>query len=272
MKFDDEFILRMPAGGTAVASEKETPAMLCIENDQTDAYFNMAAEEYIIKHFATPVFMLYQNEPSVIIGRHQYVEAEVNMDFVHEKQIKVVRRNSGGGAVYQDYGNLNLTFMEVDDNPAFDKYTKLMQQLLATIGIYAQADERRALFVDGLKISGSAQYTRGNKVLYHATLLFSSDLANMAKALDGQDVKLENSGLTEQKHYVKSVKSRVTNIQDYLLPSMTLRDFKKYITEYFLRNNKNNGIYRFSREDLRAITALRREKYAAAAWNLQDGL
>ncbi len=272
MRNDNETKLRQPAGDMADISENEIPKMLCIVNDQTDAYFNMAAEEYLIRNFSTPVFMLYQNEPSVIIGRHQCVDAEINTDFVREKQIKIVRRNSGGGAVYQDYGNLNLSFMETGNSADFDKYAKQMQHLLSTLGIHAQTDARRALYVDGLKISGSAQFVRGDKTLYHATLLFSTDLINMASALEGRYADFENMGPTERNRYVKSVRSRVTNIRDYLPMPMTLSDFKNHIFQYFLRYNKSNSLYRFSREDIRAIENLRRVKYATSAWNLQDGL
>ena len=85
--------------------------MLCINNPYTDAWFNLAAEEYFLHSFQENVFMLWQNEPSVIIGKHQNVWAEVNMDFVRDHRIKVVRRYSGGGAVYHDAGNLNFTFI-----------------------------------------------------------------------------------------------------------------------------------------------------------------
>lgn len=86
--------------------------MLCIHNTQTDPYFNLAAEEYLLKNFKENIFMLWQNEPSIVIGKHQDVWAEVNLKFVQDQQIKIARRFSGGGAVYHDPGNLNLTFIE----------------------------------------------------------------------------------------------------------------------------------------------------------------
>ena len=145
--------------------------MVSILNDSTDAYFNLAAEEYLLRSFGQDVFMLWQNEPSVVIGKHQNVWAEINPAFIQERDIKVVRRFSGGGAVYHDLGNLNFTFIESSRNADFDKYTSLMVDLLAEVGVPAEADSRRGLTVQGLKISGSAQCIHRGKCMYHATLL-----------------------------------------------------------------------------------------------------
>lgn len=241
--------------------------MLCIDNRNTDAYFNLAAEEYLLKNFSSDIFMLWQNGPSVIIGKHQNIQAEVNLDFVREKQIKVVRRFSGGGAVYHDLGNLNLTFIESSDHPDFDKYTKQILEILAMIKIYAQANARRALYINGLKISGCAQYMFKNKVLFHATLLFSTNLSHLTSTLNSLKANQKNSQPIKQKQYVKSVKDPVTNISEHLPNPLPIEDFKKLIIKYFLDKNKDNSIYTFSKEDITSITRLKQEKYITDDWN-----
>jgi Lipoate-protein ligase A len=243
--------------------------MLCIDNKYTDAYFNMAAEEYLFKKFSTAVFMLWQNEPCVVIGRHQNIRLEVNMDLIQEKKIKVVRRYSGGGTVYQDLGNLNLTFIDVEGNHDFDRYTKQMQQILATIGIQAQSDERRGLYIDGYKISGSAQYIRGNKTLYHATLLFSSNLSNLTSALEPRSTILNNNEVLRPWRNVRSVKSPVTNIKDHLPVQLTMDEFKKLIIKQFVEVNIIDSVYQFTDDDVAAICSLMRRKYATPDWNLE---
>jgi len=238
--------------------------MICIDNQHKDAYFNLAAEEYLLEHFSSDVFMLWQNDSSVIIGKNQNIQAEVNLDFARENNIKVVRRHTGGGAVYHDAGNLNLTFIETDDHPDFGKYTKRILAMLSAIGIEAQADERQSIYIDGLKISGCAQFIRKNKILFHATLLFSSDLSNLFSTLNG----LHTVSETENNHYVKSVKSPVTNISEHLSEPLQLSDFKKMILNDFL-GNAGNSMYAFSKEDTTAINKLKREKYVTNNWNYQ---
>ena len=140
--------------------------MLYINNPYTDAWFNLAAEEYLLKNFSDDIFMLWQNEPSVIIGKHQNVWDEINRNYIQEKHIKVVRRYSGGGAVYHDSGNLNITFIQTSKELASGIFTARLIAFLATFGIRAEADERQALTIDGLKISGSAQSIHKGRIFH----------------------------------------------------------------------------------------------------------
>jgi lipoate---protein ligase len=222
--------------------------MICIDNPYRDASFNLSAEEYLLKNSSQDVFMLWQNEPCAIIGKHQNMEAEVNMDFARHHQIHVIRRHSGGGAVFQDAGNLNLTFIESSRFPDFNKYTQYMQDFLSSMGIHTQADKRGALFLNGLKISGSAQFIRKQKVLFHATLLFSTDLGMLSSTLDSKE-----SDSTPQKQYVKSVRSPVTNICEHLNFPLNINEFKTSIIHYFLQKDSNNSMYSFHPEEVAAI-------------------
>ena len=183
--------------------------MLYIDNPYTDAWFNLAAEEYLLKNFSDDIFMLWQNEPSVIIGKHQNVWDEINRNYIQEKHIKVVRRYSGGGAVYHDSGNLNITFIQNSKELASGTFTARLIAFLATFGIRAEADERQALTIDGLKISGSAQSIHKGRILHHATLLFSTDLYRLTTALKNTERKPEKKEMKPAPFYVKSVRSPV---------------------------------------------------------------
>lgn len=240
--------------------------MLCIYNTHTDAYFNLAAEEYLLKNSQEDFFMLYRNEPSVIIGKYQHVLSEVNWDFVADNKIKIARRFSGGGAVFQDDGNLNITFIG-SGVPNFDLYNQRIMTFLSGYGIQVETDERRALKISGLKISGSAQAIHKGRTLYHATLLFSSDLHKLVTVLESDFQP--SSDMIHSKKYVKSVKSPVTNIAKHLGTIPDINDFSHHIMEYFLGENPTNYMYRFSQEDLWNINKLVETKYATDHWNLE---
>ncbi|MTK53896.1 lipoate--protein ligase family protein [Paludibacter sp.] len=218
--------------------------MICINNPYTDPYFNIAAEKYLLQHSSEGVFMMWQNEPSVIIGKHQNVRTEVNVDFADQHRIKIGRRISGGGAVYHDLGNVNLTFIESNKKPDFNKYPQLIIDFLATIGIQAQPDKRLGLTINGLKISGSAQYIYKDRTMFHASLLFSTDLFVLEKVLDSPD--------TDPRTYLRSVKCPVTNISEHLSGSMQIEQFKHLIMKHFSGEN-----YLLNNQDIAEIERLK---------------
>lgn len=233
--------------------------MLCIDNDIIAPQFNLALEEYILKNFTEDVFMLWQNEPSVIIGKNQNIWDEINVGFIEENKIKVVRRFTGGGAVYHDLGNINLTFIEKKAKVDFHKFTRKMQDFLSSIDIPTDADDRHSLTHKGLKISGSAQCIYKDKVMYHATLLFSSDLHNLRSSL-----KSKPNLSVENKKYVQSKRSPVVNIQECMRNPLTIDEFKKTIINYFFTNNRP---YSLDPKDIEAVNKIAEIKYSTDDWN-----
>lgn len=241
--------------------------MLCINHTYRDAWFNLAAEEYLLKNFSEDIFMLWQNEPSVIIGKHQNVWDEVNIDFVKENEIKVVRRFSGGGAVYHDPGNLNLTFIENGSRLSTDKFTRQIIDFLKSEGTHVIADKRQGLVIDGLKISGSAQCIHKNRIMHHATLLFCSNLDYLTTALQSHPEEKSKRPFSSRPVYVKSVRSPVTNISDHLPVPVSIDKFKQSLMNYFCTPGGDHCSYRFTENDLNAIRQLRESKYMTESWN-----
>lgn len=233
--------------------------MLCIDNTFTNAYFNIAAEEYLIKNFPDDIFMLWSNEPSVIIGKYQNTLAEINLDFVKQNDIKVVRRLSGGGTVYHDSGNLNFTFIKNSETADFNDFSTSILEILLKMGIQAETDERNAILINGLKVSGSAQCVQKNRIMYHGTLLFSSDIDHLIMALHTNTEQYESKA-------VQSVRSKVTNINQYL-PELTITDFKELVMKYFIEKNPDSRPYSFNDLDITCIQKLSDEKYVTWDWN-----
>ncbi|MCQ4875860.1 lipoate--protein ligase family protein [Butyricimonas paravirosa] len=235
---------------------------LYINNFFTNIYFNLAAEEFLLKNHSEPIFMLWQNTPSVVLGKHQCVDMEVNMDFAKEKSICVARRYSGGGTVYHDLGNLNLTFIENTKAPDFGKYTRQILQFLNSIGIRAQPDSRLGINIDEFKISGSAQCIYKTRVMYHCTLLYNTDLDVLRASLAGSGSCRGTSG----KFAVPSVKSPVANVITYLDAPSSVQDFRKRVFEFFLHADIHGQVYDLGSDEIADIEQLQKEKYATSRW------
>lgn len=238
--------------------------MLCIIRHETDPYFNIAAEEYVLKHFRRDCFMLWRNEPCIIVGKHQNTLAEINLDYVKEKQIKVVRRLSGGGAVFHDLGNLNFTFVANEEPGSnlvdFHKFTKPILDVLKKLDINAEFAGRNDLVIDGRKFSGNAEHVFGHRVLHHGTLLFSAVMSDLTNALNVDPSKFTDKA-------VKSVRSRVTNISEHLKQELTVIEFRDLIMKHIIETTPDSEVYSFTDEDIEAISKLRDEKYATNDWN-----
>ena len=165
----------------------------------TDPAFNLAVEEYVFEQLPRDrmYVMLWQNDNAIIIGKHQNTLAEINEAYVKEKNIRVVRRLSGGGAVYHDMGNLNFTVIaDADgDNLDFGRFCRIVVRALARMGVEAQINGRNDMTIDGKKFSGNAQYLRQGRVMHHGTILFDSDGAVLANALQVDEEKIRAKGV-----------------------------------------------------------------------------
>lgn len=240
--------------------------MKYIGNNSTNPYFNLAMEEYVLKYLPQneEYFILWQNEPSIIIGKHQNTIEEINMGFVKENGINVVRRLSGGGAVYHDLGNVNFTFVinnvkkEILD---FKKFTLPVIKALGKLGVEAELSGRNDLTIGGKKFSGNAQYIYKDRLLHHGTLLFDTDLEVLQQALNVDVSKIQSKG-------IKSVRSRVTNIKEHLGREISIPEFievlSKYIFEY---QGQDFDQYRLTQDDLEKVNRIMQERYATWEWN-----
>jgi lipoate-protein ligase A len=240
--------------------------MLYIRNDSNDPYFNMALDEYVVKHLdpSNDYFYFYQNKPAVIIGRNQNTIEEVNSEYVKNHDITVVRRMSGGGAVYHDLGNINFTFVvdyKKEDFNSIERFAKAIIKALGKFGVDAEFSGRNDITIDGKKFSGNAQYVTKKRILHHGTLLFDSDLTVLTKALHVKPEKIKSKG-------IKSVKSRVTNVKDYLSADVTVSKFKELLLKYVFEVEGNElREYQLTPEDMANIMGLRNEKYSTWDWN-----
>lgn len=226
-----------------------------------DAYYNLAAEEYIFTSLdrEQEYLLLWQNQNTVVVGKHQNTIEEINTAYVKEHGVQVVRRLSGGGAVYHDLGNLNYSFIVNAAKGRYDfrEMSQPVADTLIRLGVNVEFSGRNDLVIDGKKISGSAQFIRRGRILHHGTLLFHSDLDRISRVLAVKDDKIASKG-------VKSVRSRVTNICEYL-PGITVRAFQTQLEKTLL--DRNLTVYEFSKADVAAISALRDSKYVTWEWN-----
>lgn len=239
--------------------------MKYVKNMSNNPYFNLALEEYVLKCMTDDeYFILWQNKPAIIVGKHQNTVEEINRDYVMENNIAVVRRLSGGGAVYHDLGNLNYTFIiknEQDKLLDFKTFSLPVIKALEKFGVNAELSGRNDLTIDGRKFSGGAQYIHKNRLLHHGTLLFNSDLDVLQEALNVDTDKIQSKG-------IKSVRSRVTNISEYVKEKVTVQEFaellKKYIFEFEGWEIKEHIL---TEQDMEKIRVMMDEKYARWEWN-----
>lgn len=237
--------------------------MLCIKSSTNEPAFNLATEEFLLKQKKEDCFYLYINAPSIIVGKHQNTLAEINIDYVKENNITVVRRLSGGGAVFHDPGNLNFTFIKAgpkDQLVDFRKYTKPIIDVLQQFGVNAQFEGRNDLTIEGKKFSGNAEHVFQNKILHHGTLLFSSILPDLSQALKVNPLKYKDKA-------VKSVRSRVTNISEHLTKPLNLQEFEDAIVTHVEKIYPDSIKYNLTNDDKVAIQKLVDEKYGTWDWN-----
>jgi len=235
--------------------------MLFILSDRADPYYNLAAEEFLMKELKEEVFMLWRNDNTIVIGRNQNTLAEINYEYVKEQEIRVVRRMTGGGAVYHDMGNINFTFIvnSEDDFSNYDKFTAPVIGFLRSLGVDARLKGRNDLVIGDKKISGNAQYMHKGRMLHHGTLLYDARQDKLSSALAVSEEKIKSKG-------IKSVRSRVTNIVSHMQEAMSPENFMMQMADYMVKNTPDCRYYDLHTHEAE-IRKLRDEKYATWEWN-----
>ena len=236
--------------------------MRYIHNPVKDPAFNLAAEEWLLTRSDEDVFMLWRNRPAVIVGRNQNTLAEIDEAFTRARDIPVVRRLSGGGAVFHDLGNINFTFI-TQGNPSqgldFERFTAPIQQALGAMGVACEFSGRNDLLIDGKKFSGNAQHFHAGRILHHGTLLFASDMADLSGALRTDPEKYRDKA-------VKSVRSRVTNISSHLPAPMEVTAFIKALMDHVSGHTPMDDMV-LSAEEQASIEELSAARYRTWEWN-----
>ncbi|EUJ19840.1 lipoate--protein ligase [Listeria aquatica] len=236
-------------------------------NNEKDPRINLAVEEFILTelNLDEPVLLFYINKPSIIIGRNQNTIEEINTDYVEKNDIIVVRRLSGGGAVYHDEGNLNFSFITKDDGDSFHNFAKFTQPIveaLQKLGVNAELKGRNDLLIDGYKVSGNAQFATKGKMFSHGTLMYDLNLEHVAASLKPRKDKLESKG-------IKSVRSRVANIADFMDKEMTTEEFRDLLLLYIFDVNDVSDVkeYKLTDADWERIHEISKARYANWDWN-----
>lgn len=237
--------------------------MLYFDSPTKNPFFNLALEEYLFNTIKDKtVFLLWQNTNTIVIGKYQNPAEEINQAYVNEHDIHVVRRLSGGGAVYHDKGNLNFTFiMDADKSSDFNfqLFIKPVIRTLEKFGIYAEFNGRNDITLNGAKFSGNSQYYKQGRVLHHGCIMLDSNLDTVANALKVKDAKFQSKS-------VKSVRSRVTSINDHAPAPIDMITFKNALLDCIKETEKIENLV-LSEQDIMNIQKLRDEKYCSWDWN-----
>ena len=192
-----------------------------------DSSFDL--EEYLLKNSDEEYFLLWQNEPTVVIGKNQNAFTEIDIEYTNSNNIHISRRITGGGAVYHDLGNLNYSFISKKQGSDIDfrSFSLPIIEALSDMGIFAELSGRNDIMIGDKKISGNAQTHFADRVLHHGTLLFDSDLTILSSSLRVDRKKIEAKA-------IQSIKSRVANIKDYLNTEYSIFDFSEKIKKHIL--------------------------------------
>ncbi|WP_374049810.1 lipoate--protein ligase [Neobacillus sp. PS3-34] len=240
--------------------------MLFIDNKGiTDPTINLAIEEYALKNLDIneTYLLFYINKPSIIIGKNQNTIEEINTEYVEGNGIQVVRRLSGGGAVYHDLGNLNFSFITKDDGESFHnfrKFTEPVIEALQKLGVNAELSGRNDILAEGRKISGNAQFSTRGRMFSHGTLLFDSEMDHVVSALNVKKDKIESKG-------IKSIRSRVANISEFLSDIISIEEFRSLLLKNIFGGLEEIPEYVLTEEDWEKIYQLSEERYRNWDWN-----
>ncbi len=236
--------------------------MILIHRSETDPFFNIAAEEYVLKNYREDAFMLWINRPVVVVGKHQVASAEANILYTSEKDIPVIRRISGGGTVYHDEGNLNYSLIingKQGKLVDYEKYSGLIFRALEKYSLKAEMLGKSNLAIDGMKFSGNAEHVFRKRVLHHGTLLFNSDLERLRKC-----IRPAHNGYDDKS--IRSTDSNIINLSS-LIKGISMHDFRELLIRQAREEYPGMTEHEFSTHDREAIKVLVSEKYGSMDWN-----
>ena len=237
--------------------------MIYINSNSTSPYFNFALEEYLLTKKDLPedkIFLFWRTSPTVMMGRYQNTYNEINEKYIKENNINVVRRNSGGGAIYTDNGAWQFTFIDKnykEDSISFEKFTRPIIEALKRENIDASFNSRNDLLINNKKFSGNAQYRKNNAILHHGSILFNTDIKSMVESLTVAEDKIIAKG-------IKSVRERVINVSEVMKDDISSEDFKDIMLNSLL---KNSTTYTLTEKDLEKINKIKEEKFESWDWN-----
>lgn len=238
--------------------------MLVICLEQTDAGFCLACEEYLLKTRSEDIFMLWQSQSTVVVGKHQNALAEINYRYLREQEIQLARRISGGGTVFHDAGNINFTYIKNVSGPGEISFRRFVEPIVAALGewgVYAEISGRNDLLVNGFKISGNAEHVFKNRVLHHGTLLYNAHLENLSEAIKVIPGKYHGKA-------VASNRSKVANIASFLTDPPPIGAFRDHLINFHLKRTGEQNIYHLTSDEVSAITQLTADKFHTVAWQL----
>lgn len=224
---------------------------------ENNPYINIAMEKLLFEHATDEVILfLWQNEPSVILGRNQNIYAECNINFLKENNILPVRRFSGGGAVYHDKGNLNFTFITSESRANEPHFLRVLKTAMQALGVEAQFSGRNDILCDGKKFSGHAWLVDEGHYMYHGTIMVDVDLSMLEKAITPSKLKLQSKGIS-------SVSSRILNLAEKL-PQITVQDVMLALEDAFCKIFGKSEQRQFLSANAEAMALA--EKLSSDAW------
>ena len=239
-------------------------SMIYLESTSTDPAYNLALEQFVFDEMPRDraYFMLWQNDNTIVVGKYQNTAAEINAAYVKEHGIHVVRRLSGGGAVYHDLGNINFTFItdaEEGERINLAVFCRPVVKALAQLGVQAEITGRNDITIDGMKFSGNAQYIRQGRIMHHGTIMFDSDLGVVAQALNVPKDKIASKG-------IQSVRSRVTNVKPYVKGDIGIEQFRDTLKTYMVEERQLPR-YVLTPEQEARVQAIKAARYDTWEWN-----
>ena len=238
--------------------------MIFIENNNLDPALNHAIELYVMDKYDEDIFMLWRNRPCILIGRYQNIELEVNLEFTQDNDLDVVRRLSGGGAIYCDTENMQYTFItrQTSIENSFKRFATPVVKALCSLGLDAQFTGRNDIQINGAKVSGNAQFHRNSKIVHHGTLLFKANFYNLSHALKVRDIKFKDKA-------VRSVASRIGFIGDMV--KMDVLQFKSYIEDFIKKEYGISQTTCLSESEMQEVQKINAEIFATRQWNYGKG-